>query len=140
MNTTAVRSALKARGLRKSFGDKIVLDGIDLEIAEGTTFSLLGPNGAGKTTTVQILSTLTMSAPGSILMTSTASGSMTAVGICTDMNEGIIARFRTMAITRTSVLTGKVIGSLIRTLMWKDRRAALVASGDLPDQRRGGRS
>jgi hypothetical protein len=65
---------------------------------------------------------------------------MTAVGICTDMNEGIIARFRTMAITRTSVLTGKVIGSLIRTLMWKDRRAALVASGDLPDQRRGGRS
>jgi ABC-2 type transport system ATP-binding protein len=56
--TTAVRSALKATGLRKSFGDTLVLDGIDLEVAEGTIFALLGPNGAGKTTTVQILSTL----------------------------------------------------------------------------------
>ncbi len=51
-------SPLKIAGLRKSFGDKVVLDGIDLEIEEATTFSLLGPNGAGKTTTVQILSTL----------------------------------------------------------------------------------
>src|SRR3954447_13777963 len=49
---------ITAAGLRKSYGDKIVLDGVDLEIAEGTVFSLLGPNGAGKTTMVQILSTL----------------------------------------------------------------------------------
>jgi ABC-2 type transport system ATP-binding protein len=46
------------RGLRKAFGEKVVLDGIDLEVKEGTTFSLLGPNGAGKTTAVRILSTL----------------------------------------------------------------------------------
>ncbi|MFC9552347.1 ATP-binding cassette domain-containing protein [Rhodococcus sp. NPDC056960] len=52
------RSAITATGLRKSYGDKLVLDGVDLDIAEGTIFSLLGPNGAGKTTTVQILSTL----------------------------------------------------------------------------------
>jgi ABC-2 type transport system ATP-binding protein len=45
-------------GLRKSFGDQLVLDGIDLDVAEGTIFALLGPNGAGKTTIVQILSTL----------------------------------------------------------------------------------
>ena len=50
--------AIWATGLRKSFGEKVVLDGIDLKVAEGTIFSLLGPNGAGKTTTVQILSTL----------------------------------------------------------------------------------
>ncbi|MEU8800659.1 ATP-binding cassette domain-containing protein [Spirillospora sp. NPDC048819] len=50
--------AIAANGLRKSYGDKIVLDGIDLAVPEGTVFSLLGPNGAGKTTTVQILSTL----------------------------------------------------------------------------------
>jgi len=50
--------ALSAAGLRKSFGDKVVLGGIDLHVPEGTVFSLLGPNGAGKTTTVQILSTL----------------------------------------------------------------------------------
>src|SRR5437764_286840 len=51
-------SAITAAGLRKSFGGKAVLDGIDLDVGAGTTFSLLGPNGAGKTTTVQIMSTL----------------------------------------------------------------------------------
>ena len=42
--------AISVRGLRKSFGEQLVLDGIDLEVAEGTVFALLGPNGAGKTT------------------------------------------------------------------------------------------
>jgi ABC-2 type transport system ATP-binding protein len=51
-------TAIHATGLRKSFGDKTVLDGIDLNVAEGTIFALLGPNGAGKTTTVNILTTL----------------------------------------------------------------------------------
>ena len=55
---TAPASAISVTGLRKSFGDTLVLDGIDLAVPEGTVFSLLGPNGAGKTTTVQILSTL----------------------------------------------------------------------------------
>ncbi|MCX4748922.1 ATP-binding cassette domain-containing protein [Kitasatospora sp. NBC_01287] len=56
--TTARASAITAIGLTKSYGDKLVLDGIDLLIPEGTVFALLGPNGAGKTTAVQILSTL----------------------------------------------------------------------------------
>ncbi|MET9657205.1 ATP-binding cassette domain-containing protein [Streptomyces sp. NPDC006510] len=51
-------AAISTVGLRKSYGDKTVLDGIDLRIPAGTVFALLGPNGAGKTTTVQILSTL----------------------------------------------------------------------------------
>ena len=51
-------SAITASGLRKAFGDKIVLDGIDLDVREGTVFSLLGPNGAGKTTMVDVLTTL----------------------------------------------------------------------------------
>jgi ABC-2 type transport system ATP-binding protein len=51
-------AAVSAVGLRKSYGDKLVLDGIDLRIPAGSVFALLGPNGAGKTTTVQILSTL----------------------------------------------------------------------------------
>src|SRR5262245_3010219 len=58
MTPTPAPSAIVATGLRKSFGDKVVLDGIDLDVAEGTTLALLGPNGAGKTTAVQILSTL----------------------------------------------------------------------------------
>ena len=52
------RPAIRVVGLRKSYGPLVVLDGIDLDIAEGTVFALLGPNGAGKTTTVHILSTL----------------------------------------------------------------------------------
>ncbi|WBQ03221.1 ATP-binding cassette domain-containing protein [Kribbella sp. CA-293567] len=51
-------TAIAVSGLRKAFGDKVVLDGIDLEVPAGTIFSLLGPNGAGKTTTVNVLTTL----------------------------------------------------------------------------------
>ncbi|MFJ9951130.1 ATP-binding cassette domain-containing protein [Kitasatospora sp. NPDC091207] len=51
-------AAISAIGLTKSYGDKQVLKGVDLEIPAGTVFALLGPNGAGKTTTVEILSTL----------------------------------------------------------------------------------
>ncbi|WP_405163077.1 ATP-binding cassette domain-containing protein [Nocardia sp. NBC_01499] len=50
--------AITATGLRKSYGEQTVLDGIDLNVAPGTVFSLLGPNGSGKTTTVKILTTL----------------------------------------------------------------------------------
>jgi ABC-2 type transport system ATP-binding protein len=58
MGTASFPSAIVATGVRKSYGDHVVLDGIDLHVPAGTIFSLLGPNGAGKTTTVQILSTL----------------------------------------------------------------------------------
>ena len=50
--------AIHARGLRRSYGDHVVLDGVDLDVEEGTIFALLGPNGAGKTTLVSILTTL----------------------------------------------------------------------------------
>ncbi|MFF1508026.1 ATP-binding cassette domain-containing protein, partial [Streptomyces sp. NPDC058326] len=50
--------AIAANGLRKSYGEKTVLDGVDLTVPAGTVFALLGPNGAGKTTAVKILSTL----------------------------------------------------------------------------------
>jgi ABC-2 type transport system ATP-binding protein len=62
------RSMIRARGLRKSYGDKLVLDGIDLDVADGTVFALLGPNGAGKTTTVQILSTLISADSGEVVV------------------------------------------------------------------------
>ncbi|MER5733658.1 ATP-binding cassette domain-containing protein [Streptomyces sp. NPDC002138] len=73
--TTAVASAtasavtspaISVTGLTKSYGDKKVLDGIDLRVAPGTVFALLGPNGAGKTTTVQILTTLIPADSGEI--------------------------------------------------------------------------
>ena len=61
-------AAISTTGLRKSFGDHVVLDGIDLTVEEGTVFALLGPNGAGKTTMVDILCTLSRADAGSVLV------------------------------------------------------------------------
>ena len=58
MTSDGSRLAIHAVGLRKLYGTQVVLDGIDIQVAEGTVYALLGPNGAGKTTTVHILSTL----------------------------------------------------------------------------------
>jgi ABC-2 type transport system ATP-binding protein len=63
---TPVQAAIEVAGLRKSYADHVVLDGIDLSVQEGTVFSLLGPNGAGKTTMVRILSTLTAADAGEV--------------------------------------------------------------------------
>ena len=51
-------SAITVTRLRKAYGSKTVLDGIDLDVPAGSVFSLLGPNGAGKTTMVNVLTTL----------------------------------------------------------------------------------
>ncbi len=59
-------AAISVRGLRKSYGKQVVLDGIDLDVPEGSVFALLGANGAGKTTTIHILSTLVAADAGEI--------------------------------------------------------------------------
>ena len=59
-------SAIAVSGLRKAYGDKVVLDGIDFEVAAGSVFSMLGPNGAGKTTTVNVLTTLLRADAGTV--------------------------------------------------------------------------
>ena len=64
--STTTALAITVTGLRKSFGDKVVLDGIDLHVAEGSVVALLGPNGAGKTTVVNILTTLVHADAGRI--------------------------------------------------------------------------
>jgi ABC-2 type transport system permease protein len=56
-------------------------------------------------------------APGIILMAATSGALVTAVSVCVDMTEGIVNRFRTMAISRASFLTGHVVGSVIQTLI-----------------------
>ena len=57
--------AIKATGLTKKFGDVVALNGIDIEVEEGTVLGLLGPNGSGKTTIVRILATLIQADSGS---------------------------------------------------------------------------
>jgi ABC-2 type transport system ATP-binding protein len=80
------RPAIRVTGLRKSYGDTLVLDGIDLEVAPGTVFALLGPNGAGKTTTVYVLTTLLTADAGEIEvgghdLRTDAEGVRTAIGV-----------------------------------------------------------
>jgi len=58
LTSPTTRAAVVVTGLRKTYGQKLVLQGVDLRIEEGEVFALLGPNGAGKTTIVRILSTL----------------------------------------------------------------------------------
>ncbi|MEW6475927.1 MAG: ATP-binding cassette domain-containing protein [Actinomycetota bacterium] len=67
---------IRARGLVKRFGALTALDGLDLNVAEGTVLALLGPNGAGKTTAVRILTTL--------LRPDEGTGEVAGVDICTD--------------------------------------------------------
>jgi ABC-2 type transport system permease protein len=55
--------------------------------------------------------------PGILVMTAASVAEATALGVNADMGEGIIARFRTMAIWRPSVLAGQVVGSVVRTLI-----------------------
>jgi ABC-2 type transport system permease protein len=76
----------------------------------GTLGDGLGGAAGGRTAYVNYV------APGIILMTIAASSAGTAISVAMDMTEGIIARFRTMAIARASVLTGHVVGSLIQTM------------------------
>ncbi|MGH3209554.1 MAG: ATP-binding cassette domain-containing protein [Trebonia sp.] len=59
-------SAIVATGLRKTYGGLTVLDGVELDIADGSIFALLGPNGAGKSTAVRILATLIRADDGDI--------------------------------------------------------------------------
>ena len=59
-------SDIAVSGLRKAFGDKVVLDGIDFDVAAGSVFSMLGPNGAGKTTTMNVLTTLLKAYAGTV--------------------------------------------------------------------------
>ncbi|HEY0948720.1 ABC transporter ATP-binding protein [Nocardioides sp.] len=69
--TTTAPPAIAVAGLTKSYGDTVVLRGVDLDVARGTIFALLGSNGAGKTTTVRILATLLAPDAGTVVVDGT---------------------------------------------------------------------
>lgn len=124
--------AISVRGLRKAFGDNLVLAGLDLDVAERTIFALLGPNGAGKTTMVNILSTLIRS----------DSGDLTVAGYDVDQNPdgvrtaiGVTGQFSAV----DNLLTGEENLALMADLnhlpksAGKQRAANLLERFDLVD-------
>ena len=65
---TSSHNILECRGLRKSFGERVAVDGVSFHIAEGETYGLLGPNGAGKTTIISMICGLLQSDGGEVLV------------------------------------------------------------------------
>ena len=129
-STTA--AAMSAAGLRKSFGDTVVLEGIDLNVPAGTIFSLLGPNGAGKTTTIKILSTL-ISADGGLA--EVAGHDVAAEPDLVRAAIGVTGQFSAV----DNLLTGEENLLLMADLLHLDRRegrrraAELLGRFDLAD-------
>ncbi len=118
---------IETRGLRKSFGDHVVLDGIDLDVASGTIFALLGPNGAGKTTMIQILSTL-ISADGGEVRVANHDVSREADAIRREI--GVTGQFSAV----DSLLTGEENLLLMADLHHLGRRAGRQRAAKLLDR------
>ena len=118
---------IETRGLRKSFGDHVVLDGIDLDVASGTIFALLGPNGAGKTTMIQILSTL-ISADGGEARVANHDLSREADAIRREI--GVTGQFSAV----DSLLTGEENLLLMADLHHLGRRAGRQRAAKLLDR------
>ncbi|MCL1899695.1 MAG: ABC transporter ATP-binding protein [Promicromonosporaceae bacterium] len=74
MNNTSTPPAIKVRDLRKAYGSKRAVDGLDLDIYQGEIFAILGPNGAGKSTTVEILEGLRLRDTGQVEVLGTDPG------------------------------------------------------------------
>ena len=76
-----------------------------------------GTMGAGLASTGGGTSYVNFVVPGVLLITIAAASTGTAISVSTDMTEGIVARFRTMAISRSAVINGHVVGSMIQTML-----------------------
>ena len=120
-------SAISVVGLTKRYGEKVVLDDVDLQVARGTVCALLGPNGAGKTTAVRVMTTLLRPDGGSVQV------------------AGIDVRRHPRAVRRRIGLIGQqpavddVLGArqnlvLFARLYHLDRRAAAARAGELLEQ------
>ncbi len=115
---------IETQGLRKSFGDHVVLDGIDLNVAAGTIFALLGPNGAGKTTTVHILSTLISADAGTAHV---AGHDVAREGDAVRATIGVTGQFSAV----DSMLTGEENLLLMASLHHLGRREGKRRAADL---------
>jgi ABC-2 type transport system ATP-binding protein len=118
---------IEARDLRKRFGETQALDGLDLDVAEGTVLGVLGPNGAGKSTAVRILTTLSEPDSG----TATVAGfDVVRDQASVQRSIGVVAQDATL----DEVLTGRQNLVMLGRLGGLDRRAARARAADLLEQ------
>jgi daunorubicin resistance ABC transporter ATP-binding subunit len=118
---------IEARGLRKSFGPTVALDGIDLEVPAGAILGVLGPNGAGKTTAVRILTTLSIPDAGSARV---AGHDVVREAAAVQRNIGVTAQDATL----DEVLTGRENLVMIGRLSGLRRAQARLRAAELLDQ------
>ncbi|MEV7991670.1 ATP-binding cassette domain-containing protein [Streptomyces sp. NPDC086077] len=119
--------AIYAEGLVKTFGDVRALDGVDLDVPEGTVLGLLGPNGAGKTTTVRCLTTLLRPDSGRAVVA--------GVDVLAHPDEvrrsiGLSGQFAAV----DEYLTGRENLQMVGQLYQMNAKAAKARAGELLDQ------
>jgi ABC-2 type transport system ATP-binding protein len=125
--TTPVQPAIAVTGLHKSFGNQVVLEGVDLSVAEGTIYALLGPNGSGKTTIVKILSTYLAADAGEVRI---AGHDLTGDPDAVRAAIGVTGQFSAV----DNFLTGEENLILMADLHHLGRRAGRRRAGELLDR------
>jgi ABC-2 type transport system ATP-binding protein len=118
---------IEAHDLRKRFGQTVALDGIELEVPEGSILGVLGPNGAGKTTAVRILTTLSIPDAGSARV---AGHDVVSEADGVQRNIGVTAQDATL----DEVLTGRENLVMVGRLSGLRRTHAQVRASELLDQ------
>ncbi len=124
--------AIDAHGLKKSFGDTLAVDGVDLTVRGGTVYGVLGPNGAGKTTTIRMLATLLTPDAGSasilgydiVREADAVRGLVSLTGQLASVDEDLTGR-------ENLILIGRLLG--LRGGAAKRRASELLAAFGLSD-------
>jgi ABC-2 type transport system ATP-binding protein len=123
-------SGIEVHGLRKRYGDRDALQGVDLEVARGAFFGMLGPNGAGKTTLVGILTTLLDPTEGSARL---LGRDVVSERAAVRRSVGVVFQDSTLDPELTAREHLVLYARLYRLDAVKDRAAAMLARLDLAD-------
>lgn len=125
---------IRVQNLRKTFGSRIAVNGIGLEIRRGETLGLLGPNGAGKTTTIHMMTGILRPDSGEILIDESADPTRVNVRCRIGLAPQSLAIYDDMTAEENLFFLGRLYGIEIATL--RGRVAELLELAELADRRR----